>query len=561
MNADAKPRLMLIGLDGADLDYMRPWLDAGKLPHLAALIEQGALMPLATTAIDHTIVAWPVLFTGKNPGKTGYMDMVYRQRGTYEMPPVSLEGIKTQPFWAYLSEQGLRTLVINVPTTYPPQPFDGAIACGYDAPKQATNYAWPEEFKQHLLADGYHADVFEAQHAISMQLWVGRHTPDHKPFLEACRTLTVQMAGHIKRLMSQQDWDVVFVGYQLTDFINHFTARQQSHLQVYQMADALIGELLSLAGDHTTVMVASDHGSGVSERCIGLARLMADFGFTRYKPLVNAEVIPGIVMRFIPERLRARFSTDAQVKKIMGLWKMLPEWIRYLLSWLPLRFYPGWAHYYSNIDWQRTKAYVASGIKTVYINRKDVFPQGIVASGAEYEALCDEIREKFTAVRDPETQEPVFDVRRASEVWHGPQIDDLAPDLILSLKNEDYMVFSNDALGRSFWNGDVEATGGCHRPHGMLLVKGGAIKPGVTLPPAQIADLVPTLLYLMNTPLPKSLDGKPVTDAVQPKHLAQHPVQIEAFARPETYQPLTEGYSDAEAENVMEKLRALGYIE
>ena len=46
---DGAPGLLLLGLDGATFDLMRPWAAEGKLPHMAALMAEGTTAELRST--------------------------------------------------------------------------------------------------------------------------------------------------------------------------------------------------------------------------------------------------------------------------------------------------------------------------------------------------------------------------------------------------------------------------------------------------------------------------------------------------------------------------------
>jgi predicted AlkP superfamily phosphohydrolase/phosphomutase len=370
------------------------------------------------------------------------------------------------------------------------------------------------------------------------------------------REFTQRQTEFLERLLAEQAWDVAFVGYNPLDFINHFITDSAVHLQVYEMADEMVGRLVALAGDEATVIIASDHGSVQCKRCVSLSRVLEDAGLMAFQPKIAADVLPWVLPAILPGASSA--LTGWLVERV---WKRLPEWVQRLLSWAPLKRFPGWAHYYNSIDWARTRAYVTSSAKTIYVNRADVLPDGIIEPGPAYEKLRDEIIEQVEAIRDPATQEPVFRVTRTEEVWHGPYIDAAAPDLILSLTDERYVLQQSDARARAFWDADAAGVGGVHRLNGVLLMAGEGIRQHAALAGAELADVVPTLLYLMGVPLPLELDGQPVRAAIEPAFLEQHPVKMADHARPETYQPPTADYTEEDLESVMEKLRGLGYLE
>src|SRR5256885_6413133 len=78
-------RLLVIGLDGATLDLVRPWAAAGRLPVLARLMDGGAWGPLRSTIPAATFPAWTSLVTAVNPGRHGVLDFTERVPGTYRV--------------------------------------------------------------------------------------------------------------------------------------------------------------------------------------------------------------------------------------------------------------------------------------------------------------------------------------------------------------------------------------------------------------------------------------------------------------------------------------------
>lgn len=142
-------RVVILGLDGLDYGLTEKLLSEGKLPHLAALREQGCFKPLATTVPAISPVAWSSFQTGVNPGKHNIFDFLAPDRHTYQ-PRLSSVEIrpprrsirlgkyqlplgrasvrllrKSRPFWQLLGEQGVFNCVIRVPITFPPEKVRG----------------------------------------------------------------------------------------------------------------------------------------------------------------------------------------------------------------------------------------------------------------------------------------------------------------------------------------------------------------------------------------------------------------------------------------------------
>ena len=52
-------KLLIIGFDGATFDLIRPWVEEGHLPNLAALMNNGVHGDLLSTLPPVTSPAWP----------------------------------------------------------------------------------------------------------------------------------------------------------------------------------------------------------------------------------------------------------------------------------------------------------------------------------------------------------------------------------------------------------------------------------------------------------------------------------------------------------------------
>ena len=77
-------------------------------------------------------------------------------------------------------------------------------------------------------------------------------------------------------------------------------------------------------------------------------------------------------------------------------------------------------------------------------------------------------------------------------------------------------------------------------------------------------DMAPTVLHLMGQKTPAGMDGRVLTDLFTPEFLAAHPVAVEGAA--ESSHAAAEAapatpYSEEEAAQVEERLKALGYID
>jgi len=151
-------RVIIVGLDGLDPQVTRELMDAGELPNFKRIAEAGSFGELATTCPAISPVAWSTFATGVDPSKHGIFDFLAPDRQRYGLklsstdirPPrrnlrigpyviplsrPSIRGMRRAvPFWTTLAKHGVRSHIIRVPITYPPDEFDGAMLSAMCAP-------------------------------------------------------------------------------------------------------------------------------------------------------------------------------------------------------------------------------------------------------------------------------------------------------------------------------------------------------------------------------------------------------------------------------------------
>jgi predicted AlkP superfamily phosphohydrolase/phosphomutase len=159
----AKPkvkRVVIVGFDGFDPGKARELMDAGELPNLKRLAEQGVFRPLRTACPSISPVAWSSFATGVDASRHNIYDFLTRDPCNY-MPTLSSTDIRTvprtlnlglaqiplgrrpvykllqksQPFWKLLGESRVWSSIVRVPITFPPQPFkNGVLLSGMCVP-------------------------------------------------------------------------------------------------------------------------------------------------------------------------------------------------------------------------------------------------------------------------------------------------------------------------------------------------------------------------------------------------------------------------------------------
>jgi predicted AlkP superfamily phosphohydrolase/phosphomutase len=209
------------------------------------------------------------------------------------------------------------------------------------------------------------------------------------------------------------------------------------------------------------------------------------------------------------------------------------------------------------LDWSRT---VASSAWTrqqgIRLNVRGREPQGIVAPGAEYERLRDDISAALLQTTEPTTGEAVVDrVWRREELYTGPFYE-AVPDLVFALRPD----FTASPVQQGLWTPTGWASGD-HSLEGMFIAWGRAIAPG-RVEGAALIDIAPTALYLLDQPVPLEMDGRVLLDLLDDGFVAVHPVRrgTEQASHSVEDPPGAVALTAEEEADVAARLRGLGYL-
>jgi len=546
-----RPRVIVLGLDGATFTILRPWMEAGYLPNLARLAHEGVHGQLESVVPPYSAPAWVSLATGQGPGKHGIVDFWRYDPSTDERRPVDASDIGTAALWDILGEHGRLVGVVNVPLTYPPRPVNGVMVSGMMTPGEDAPYTHPPELKNWLkeVAGDYAADPYTSVDRTAAFLkrvlyWVERRE-----------------AAHL-RLLETHPFDFFINVVQALDPIQHHFWRvlDESHprhdddearrsrpllLRCYQAVDEVVGHRLGMLDGRTTLLVVSDHGFGPVHRRFNVNRFLLEHGFLALErdtvPLCS-QVIEGI--RIVGRRLdvfnlRGRLLDNRQREALRR---------RLDRSAAPA------------VDWSRTRAYY-TGLtgQGLYVNLAGRETMGIVPSGEPYEEVRDGLITALVDLRDPDTGDPVISAAyRREEIYTGPRVSQL-PDVVFSLRDRPYLPSERMAAQAIIEPLPPESSGGRHHPSGVFLAAGPEIRQGAVLDGARLIDVAPTVLYVLGLPLPEDMDGRVLTEVFTQEHLAANPVRK---GPPSIAPAAVERHRDEQADAVIaERLRALGYLD
>jgi predicted AlkP superfamily phosphohydrolase/phosphomutase len=211
------------------------------------------------------------------------------------------------------------------------------------------------------------------------------------------------------------------------------------------------------------------------------------------------------------------------------------------------------------IDWRQTKVYPgAQDEQAIYVNLAGRDPEGAVNPGPEYENFLEQLTAGLLALVDPATGESVIEqVLRKEEVLSGDQLHD-APDLFVFTRDREYEIV--DLYDDSPLVLNSPSRSGQHRSNGILMAAGHGIDRGADLQGASIMDLLPTILYALDLPVPDDVDGRALVDIFAPEFVQGKELVFAESTETLLRSEMPELYSAADEEDVERRLRGLGYL-
>ncbi len=123
-----KSKTIIIGLDGVPFDMLKGFAEDGTMPNTAKLISTGVFKHMRSSIPDISSVAWSSIITGVNPASHGIFGFIDLRPNSYKMCFPNFSDLKAAPFWAQTDS---RSVIINVPSTYPVKPMNGVHISGF----------------------------------------------------------------------------------------------------------------------------------------------------------------------------------------------------------------------------------------------------------------------------------------------------------------------------------------------------------------------------------------------------------------------------------------------
>lgn len=534
-------RVIVVGFDGATWDLLDLLMGEGRMPNLASLCARSVHAPLRSAHPPVTAPAWVSLATGVNPGRHGCFDFNRPEGALGCLRPLQAWDIAEKTFYEILEERGRKTVLINLPVTFPPLTSQATLT---SLLTQGENAVFPPSLKERFPSLKTYR-VFPDTRL--------RARGEAEAYLKDIRLVETARFDAIRSLW-EEPWDCFFAVFSGTDWVSHEAfpdlvegrfERCPQAVGLFEDVDRYLGWIAERMAPKDHLLLVSDHGFTTARGVFYLNEWLMEKGFLEpdyahpaFPPSHRMEEeaqralgenrggFPPALLRAVHRRGTARLLAKVY-RKLGGSW--------------PLFFRP---------DPRRSAASTLTAeCHGVTIHEAGRFEDGGVPEGQRKEILA-ALEEAFASLRDPDG-EPVFrSVRPRERVYRGPRTEE-APDLLLEPGRWGVSAAVKALKNIPF----VPHRTGIHASQGIFLGYGPRFAQG-RLPEGllSVADVAPLLFYLLDETLPEGLDGRPAPAVLKDGILEGRPPSYAPVSPPDRTR------RDLDAEAIQERLRGLGYM-
>lgn len=529
-----KKKVIVIGLDGGTLDYVLPWIN--ELPAFKYLLDNGCWGTLKSVIPPHTAPAWPSYLTGRNPANHGIFSFFYKNVNN-EIEFIDSGHIAEPTILDLISNYAKKVISINVPVTYPPWNINGIMISGMLTPPN-TKFCTPEKIANEIPYYKVEPDVSFNEKNI-----------EH--FLDVVYDTLYRREKATFYLMSKYEWDFLTVVFRASDIISHTFRKflnpdEPLHkkygneiLNLYKKIDKILDRFIKQMDKNTILIIMSDHGHGEFKKMINLNIWLSHNGYLKFKSDLLHKI------KFLA--VKSGF-TQGKVYNILSKLELQ----NIVMKFSREKRYKGQTLFLSfkDIDWDRTSAYALGPFGQIYINKYKTTNQK-----SEYEHLRDELIMKLKEIKDPEDGTQIFEkVLKKEEVYSGKFLEN-APDLYLIPHKYEYASYELLASSFKLFEQAPKGWTGTHKLHGIFIAFGDGVKRNYKVKDANIIDLAPTVLSILNLPVPDDIDGQVI------KSIFEKEIKIQVV-RSEKIKVRHEEKKDIvkDDKKIEKRLKSLGYL-
>ena len=275
-----KKKVVILGIDGVPYSLLTRFINEGIMPNLTDIVKKGTFSAMTASIPEVSSTSWSTFMTGVNPGKHGIYGFMELQKDSYKWYFPNSADIKSETLWDIAGKNNKKSIVLNLPSTYPARKLNGILTAGFVALdlKKAT---YPESAYEYLKSIDYRMDV-DTQKAKESSSALSE---------DIDRAFAIRRKA-ILHFLDSQEWDLFIGVITETDRLHHYlwnALEDKSHsehnffIDFYKKLDSFIGEMYKRAGDDIPFIIVSDHGFATIKKEVYLNWWLREEGYLLFK--------------------------------------------------------------------------------------------------------------------------------------------------------------------------------------------------------------------------------------------------------------------------------------
>lgn len=280
-------KAVVVGLDGVPFTLLEDLKQRKIIPNMSSIFDNGYFGQMSVSIPEISSVSWTSFMTGKQSGEHGIFGFIDLEPDTYNIYFPNYLNIEANTLWDDLAESGNKSVVINMPATYPAREINGALISGFVA-IDIDKAVYPLSLISDLNSLGYRID-----------LDTKRARQDHDFLFEDLDVTLKSRQRAVNFIWNEIAWDLFIVVITGTDRLMHFLwdaytdnnhAYHESFLDYFKKVDQFVGKVyekyLELEGTRAgsnTFFMLSDHGFTKIETEVYLNRWFEENGYLKFQ--------------------------------------------------------------------------------------------------------------------------------------------------------------------------------------------------------------------------------------------------------------------------------------
>ena len=285
-----KNKLLLIGWDAADWKIIGPLLAKGLMPSLKKMIDTGVYGNMSTMNPPYSPMLWSSVATGKTPDKHGVLGFIEVLPNKKGLRPVTTNSRKSRAIWNILHNQGFKSNIVGWWPSFPAEPINGVVVSDKFQrvsadPTKSTGIVEGTIHPKHLINELKDLRMFPfeitKEHILPIIPKAAKINQEDKKsgLREFSKIMSQNVSVHNAStyLLRKSKWDFMAIYFDLIDHFCHsfmkyhppklsrisqdqFDIFKDAVVGAYRFQDMMLGRVLDLIDEDTTVIIMSDHG-------------------------------------------------------------------------------------------------------------------------------------------------------------------------------------------------------------------------------------------------------------------------------------------------------------